>query len=66
MRKLGGGGVLVAGLFLVFLGALIRSDFLTWLLDLLGLMVIVVGIVLAVYGLIRMFSGGQQSSSSEF
>lgn len=66
MRKVGGGGLLLAGAFLVFLGFLIKSDFLTWLLDLLGLMVIVVGVVLAVYGLIRMFSGGQQSSSGEF
>ena len=63
MRKVGGGGLLVAGAFLVFLGFLIKSDLLTWLLDLLGVMVIIVGIVLAVYGLIRMFSGGERQSS---
>ena len=66
MGKFGGASLLIAGLFLVFLGFLIRSDFLTGLLDLLGVMVIVVGAVLGIVGLIKMFSGGQQSSSSEF
>ena len=66
MGKFGGASLLIAGLFLVFLGFAIRSDFLTWLLDLLGVMVIVVGAVLGIVGLIKMFSGGQQSSSSEF
>ena len=65
MGKIGGGGLLVAGIFLVVLGALIRSDILTWLLDILGFLVIVAGIILVIYGLIKMFSG-RKSSASDF
>ena len=63
MNKVGGGGILVAGVFLIFLGFLIQSDFLSWLLDILGLVVIVAGVVLGVYGLIRMFSGSKSGTS---
>ena len=63
MNKIGGGGVLVAGVFLIFLGLLIQSDFLSWLLDILGLVVIVAGAVLSVYGLIKMFSGSESGAS---
>lgn len=63
MNKVGGGGVLIAGVFLIFLGFLIQSDFLSWLLDILGLVVIVAGVVLGVYGLIKMFSGSKSGAS---
>ena len=65
MKKAGGGALLAAGIFLVLLGVLIQSSILEWLLDVLGLLVIGVGVIVGVYGLIKMFSGGQ-SSSGEF
>ena len=65
MRKTGGGALLVAGIFLVILGAIILSSIIEWLLDILGLLVIIAGVIVGVYGLIKMFSGGQ-SSSGEF
>ena len=63
MNKLGGGGLLVAGIFLVLLGAFLKSGILEWLLDFLGIIIIVAGVILGVYGLIRMFSGSKASSS---
>ena len=63
MNKLGGGGLLVAGLLLVLLGALIQWDFLAWLLDLLGKVVMGAGVILGVIGLIKMFSGSKSGAS---
>ncbi len=66
MSKVGGGGLLVAGIFLIFLGFMIRSDILEWLLDVFGLVVIVGGGVVGIVGLIQMFTGGGRRSSSDF
>ena len=66
MRKLGGGSFVLAGLFLVFLGILIRSNILETLLDYLGVIVIILGAIVGVIGLIQMFTGGGKTSSSDF
>ena len=63
MNKLGGGSLVVAGVFLVFLGWLIQSNLLEWLLNILGVVVIVAGVIIGIYGLIRMFSGGESGAS---
>ena len=66
MSKVGGGGLLLAGIFLIFLGIVIQSDILSRLLDLLGIIVIIIGAVLGVIGLIQVFTGGSKRSSSDF
>ena len=66
MSKVGGGGLLLAGIFLIFLGFLIQSDILSRLLDLLGIIVIIGGAILGVIGLIQVFTGGSKRSSSDF
>ena len=68
MGKAGGGGLFLAGLFLVFLGFLISSDILARLLDILGFVIIVLGAILGIVGLIKMFAGGggEKSSSSDW
>ena len=63
MSKLGGSGLLIAGFLLVILGAILRSGILQWLLEFLGVIIIAVGIAVGVYGLIKMFSGGETDSS---
>lgn len=57
MGKLGGSGLLVAGLVLAFLGLVLRTGLIKWLIDATGLILIILGIVLAVIGVIQMFSG---------
>ena len=64
MNKAGGGSLILAGIFLVFLGIVISSDILESLLDFLGIIVIVVGAIMGIVGLVQMFSGGSKSSSS--
>ena len=63
MSKLGGGGLLVAGIFLVLLGALVQSNILEWLLDIIGFITIVAGVIVGIVGLVKMFSGGNGGSS---
>ena len=59
MNKLGGGTVVLAGLFLVILGLLMTSD----IIDFLGWLVVIAGVVVGVIGLIRVFSGGKGGAS---
>ena len=67
MGRLSGSGLLLAGIFLIFLGFLIQSDFLAWLLDIFGFLVIVLGAILGLVGLIQFFTGrGRSRSSSDF
>ena len=63
MSKLGGGGALVVGIFLIIGGWLIQSAILEWLLDITGFIIIVAGVILGVYGLVKMFSGDKGTSS---
>ena len=57
MGKLGGSGLLVAGLVLAFLGFVLRTGIIQWLIDFSGLILIVLGIVMIVIGGIQMLSG---------
>jgi hypothetical protein len=59
MTKAGGGGLLVAGIFLVILGILIQSAIIEWLLDIIGFIVIVGGAIIGVTGLVKMVSGNR-------
>ena len=56
MIRVGGGGILIGGICLIILGWILQSGLIKWLLDMLGFMVIIAGIILSIYGLIRMFS----------
>lgn len=60
MGKLGAGGLLVGGIFLVLVGALIQSAIFEWLIDVIGTVLVVAGIVLAVVGIVRMVTGGRR------
>ena len=63
MDKLGGGGLLVVGVFFILLGWFIRSGILEWLLDIVGLIIIVAGIAAGIVGLVKMFSGSKSGAS---
>ena len=65
MKKLGGGGLLIVGIGLVLLGWLIKSGIVEFLLDIIGFIVIAAGVILAVYALVKMFSG-DKSGASEY
>ena len=56
MIRVGGGGILIGGICLIILGWILQSGLIKWLLDMLGFMVIIAGIIPSIYGLIRMFS----------
>ena len=66
MGKLGGSGLLIAGIVLAFLGIVLRTGLIKWLIDFTGLILIILGIVLIVIGVIQMFSGRGRGSSMDF
>lgn len=57
MGKLGGGGLLVIGIGVAIVGALIQSDLVEGLLNIVGWTIIIGGVIIAVTGLVKMFSG---------
>ena len=66
MGKVGGGGLVLAGILVIIFGFLIRSGLIEWLLDIVGIVIIVTGAVIGLIGLIKVFSGGGESTSSDF
>ena len=64
MDKVGGGGLVVFGILLVILGLLIRSAILEWLLDIVGIVILIGGAIVVVVGVVKIFSGG--GSSDDF
>ena len=65
MNKVGGGGLVLAGILIIVLGWLIQSSILEWLLEITGFVVIAGGVIVGVVGLIKMLSG-DGSGQSEF
>ncbi len=65
MGKLGGGGLLVLGLLLAVTGVLIQSDMLQWLLDVMGSIFVIAGVIVGVFGVVKIAFGGR-SPSAEF
>ena len=62
MRKIGGFGLLVIGVFLVIVGWLVQSSIFEWLLDIAGVVIIIGGAIVGVIGIVKMLTGGGRSS----
>ena len=63
MRKAGGGGLILVAILLVILGVVIRSDIITWLLDVIGFVFIAGGVITGIVGLVALFTGGKSRAS---
>ncbi len=63
MGKLGGSGLLVAGIVVAFLGFVLTWDLIDWLIQFTGYIMIILGIILAIVGGIQMVSGKGGGSS---
>lgn len=64
MGKLGGFGMIVVGVFLVILGLLVQSAIVEWLLDIIGVVIIIGGAIVGVIGIVKLFSGGGSGGGS--
>lgn len=51
---MGNGGMIAIGIVLIVLGLLLQSDLLNFLLDVMGIVVIIGGVVVGVIGLVGM------------
>ena len=66
MNRFEGGSLLLAGIFLVFLGVVIQSNILESILDVLGVLVIILGAIMGIVGLIQVFSGGGKRGRGKY
>ena len=56
MDKLGGFGLIVVGLALVLLGWLVQSGIVEFLLDIIGVVIIIGGAVVGIIGIVKLFT----------
>ena len=54
----------MVGLIILILGIVLRLDLIKWLIDATGLVLIIIGAIIGIIGLIQMFTGGGERSSS--
>ncbi len=57
MNKVGGSGLLLAGIFLALFGLFIGSNFVGALLDFIKWIFVIIGVIMGVVGLLQVFSG---------
>ena len=70
MGKIGGGGLILAGILLIMIGAIIQLDFIVriinTILTVIGFVFVAGGIALGVAGITMLFGGEKKGQSSEF
>ena len=54
------GGLLVLGIILIVFGALVQSDLFSFLLDVIGWVVIISGVIIGIIGLVGVIKGGNR------
>ena len=64
MDKLGGFGMIVVGVFLLFMGLILVSGILEWLLRAIGIVTIVGGAIIGIFGIVRLATNGGGSGGS--
>lgn len=62
MGMFGTGGTIVIGIILIVLGFLLQSNFLKFLLDIVGWLIVIVGIIVTVVGVIGMITGKKRGA----
>ena len=66
MSKLQGSGLIMAGSVFIIVGVILRWGLIDWLIAATGFVLIMIGVVMGVIGLIKMFSGGGKKSYGDF
>jgi len=59
MNKVGGSGLLMAGIFLALFGLFIGSNFVEGLLEFIKWIFVIIGVIMGVVGLLQVFSGNK-------
>ncbi|MBE13839.1 MAG: hypothetical protein VB961_08495 [Dehalococcoidia bacterium] len=59
MNKVGGSGLLLAGIFLALFGIFIGSNFVEGLLEFIKWIFVIIGVIMGVVGLLQVFSGNK-------
>ena len=59
MNKVGGSGLLLAGIFLALFGIFIGSNFVEGLVEFIKWIFVIIGVIMGVVGLLQVFSGNK-------
>ena len=59
---MGNAGTLIVGFLLVILGAVLMSGIIDFLIDMAGLIILIIGVIIVVFGLFHVFAGGKGES----
>ena len=57
MRGVSGGSLILASIFLIIIGLLLRSGIVEAILSVIGILMVIVGVVLAIVGVLQVFTG---------
>ena len=57
-------GSVLIGLILIVLGIILRWDLIDWLIDTTGILLIIIGVALLVFGIISNLTGSRRGSSA--
>ncbi len=54
---MGKSSLILIGIVLIILGALLRSGLIQWLLDFMGIILVIIGVIVLIVGLVQMITG---------
>ena len=54
---MGKSSLILIGIVLIIIGALLRSGLIQWLLDFMGIILVIIGVIVLIVGLVQMITG---------
>ena len=63
LNKLGGGGLIIFGVVLFVMGLVLRMDLIDWLINAVGLLLLLAGAGVGIAGIIKVFAGRKAASA---
>tara|TARA_Y100001001_G_C7939085_1_gene284880 strand:- start:610 stop:789 length:180 start_codon:yes stop_codon:yes gene_type:complete len=54
---MGKNSLILIGIVLIIIGALLRSGLIQWLLDFMGIILVIIGVIVLIVGLVQMITG---------
>lgn len=60
---MGNAGTLIVGFLLVIFGAILMSGIIDFLIDMAGLIILIIGVIIVLFGLFHVFAGGNSGES---
>ena len=66
MEKYGAGGLILVAVVMLAIGVVLRWDLIDWMIDIVGFLFIVGGLVTGVVGILKLFLGGGRREATTY